>query len=55
VGEARGQLLYAVDFGYLQNEQFEPKKINADLKRQTPNGYDSGSPKVYRARTPDLG
>jgi four helix bundle protein len=24
VGEARGQLLYAVDFGYLQIEQFEP-------------------------------
>ena len=24
VGEARGQLLYAVDFGYLQVEQFEP-------------------------------
>jgi len=24
VGEARGQLLYAVDFGYQQIEQFEP-------------------------------
>ena len=24
MGEARGQLLYAVDFGYLQIEQFEP-------------------------------
>jgi four helix bundle protein len=24
VGEARGQLLYAVDFGYLQVEHFEP-------------------------------
>ena len=24
VGEARGQLLYAVDFGYLKIEQFEP-------------------------------
>jgi four helix bundle protein len=24
VGEARGRLLYAVDFGYLQIEQFEP-------------------------------
>ena len=27
VGEARGQLLYAVGFGYLQIEQFEP--VNA--------------------------
>jgi len=33
VGEARGQLLYAVDFGYLQIEQFEP--INSVGLRQT--------------------
>ncbi|MBV9733919.1 MAG: four helix bundle protein [Verrucomicrobia bacterium] len=33
VGEARGQLLYAVDFGYLKIEQFEP--INSPGVRAT--------------------